>query len=374
MEDPSIERQMRDLRERLEDMETTQRCTASAGDLNDPESKIEAEREEEVAAEDASNENLIKAIARMGAIAKMDIPVYEGNLDAEKLLDWIRALDTYFDYEDVEEDKKVKHVVTRLKGHATFWWDELQADRRCKGKQKIKSWDRMIVKMKVKFILIDYQITMFRRMQNLRQKLMTVKEYTEEFYRLNIRAGHWESDDEKVSRYINGLRYDIQDEKSMVTIRMVEDAYQMALKDEEKLSRKQSQRGRDRSQPRGKVVAQDKYQKPKEEWKKPQTHTERGGLSQRGQHNEQRGDYANNNIFPRTKGRGRGRGGVITCFTCGKNGHKYYECPEKKKDIGEAHITEAQRWDVEAEDTKGGRSLMMRKVLLTPEKEVESSV
>jgi hypothetical protein len=80
----------------------------------------------------------------------MDIPVYEGNLDVEELLDWIRALDKYFDYEDIEEDKKVKHVVTRLKGHATLWWDELQADRRCKGKQKIKSWDRMVAKMKAK--------------------------------------------------------------------------------------------------------------------------------------------------------------------------------------------------------------------------------
>jgi hypothetical protein len=98
---------------------------------------------------------------------------------------------------------------------------------------------------------------------------MTVKEYTEEFYRLNIRAGHRESDDEKVARYLNGLRYDIQDELSMTTIRTIEDAYQMALKAEEKLSRKQGQRGRGRSQPRGKAVAQEKYQKPKEEWKKP---------------------------------------------------------------------------------------------------------
>jgi hypothetical protein len=70
----------------------------------------------------------------MGARIRMDIPVYEENLDDEELLDCIRALDTYFDYEDVEEDKKFKHVVTRLKGHATLWWDELQADRRCKGK------------------------------------------------------------------------------------------------------------------------------------------------------------------------------------------------------------------------------------------------
>jgi hypothetical protein len=243
MTDPVMERQMRDLRARLEDMETVQICTASARDLSDSENEAEAEREEEVAVEDASNERLIKAIARMGAREKMDIPVYEGNLDAEELLDWIRALDTYFDYEDVEEDKKVRHVVTRLKGHAALWWNELQADRHCKGKQKIKSWDRMIAKMKAKFIPRDYQITLFRRMQNLRQKLMTVKEYTEEFYRLNIRAGHWERDDEKVVRYMNGLRYDIQDEMSMVTIRTVEDAYQMALKDEEKLSRKKSQRG-----------------------------------------------------------------------------------------------------------------------------------
>jgi hypothetical protein len=129
-----MERQMRDLRARLKDMETTQRRTASAGYLSDSDSEIEAEREEEVAAEDAASECLIKAIPRMGAKAKMDIPVYEGNLDAEEILDWIRALDTYFDYEDIEEDKKVRHVVTRLKGHATLWWDELQADRRCKGK------------------------------------------------------------------------------------------------------------------------------------------------------------------------------------------------------------------------------------------------
>ena len=107
---------------------------------------------------------MIRAIARMGARAKMDILVYEGTLDAEELLDWIRALDTYFDYEDVNKDKKVKHVVTSLKGHATLWWDELQADRRCKGKKKIKIWGRMIVKMKAKFIPRDYQITLFRKM------------------------------------------------------------------------------------------------------------------------------------------------------------------------------------------------------------------
>jgi hypothetical protein len=262
---------MRNLRARMEDMEISQRRNADAGDISESEDEGDAgHEEEEIPAEDAANERLIKAIARMSSKTKMDIPAYEGSLDAEELLDWIRALDTYFDYEDIEDDKKVRHAVTRLKGHAALWWDELQADRRCQGKQKIKSWDRMIAKMKAKFIPRDYQISLFRRMQNLRQKLMTVKEYTEEFYRLNIRAGHRESNDEKVARYLNGLRYEIQDELNLATIRTVEDAYQLALKAEEKLSRKQSQRGRGRSQPKGKSVAQDKYQKPKDDWKKPQ--------------------------------------------------------------------------------------------------------
>jgi hypothetical protein len=132
---------MRDIRARLEEMETAQRHGVGDGDISDSEVEEEAGHEEEVTAEDASTARLIKSIARMGAKAKMDIPVYEGSLYAEELLDWIQALDTYFDYEEIKEDKKVRHVVTRLKGHAALWWDELQADRRSKGKQKIKSWD-----------------------------------------------------------------------------------------------------------------------------------------------------------------------------------------------------------------------------------------
>ena len=153
---------MRDLRARLEEMETAQRRGVGTGEFSDSEVEEEDGHAEEVIAEDASTERLIKAIARMSSKTKMNIPVYEGSLDAEELLDWIRALDTYFDYEDIEEEKKVRHAVTRLKGHAALWWDELQADRCSKGKQKIKSWDRMIAKMKAKFIPRDYHITLFK--------------------------------------------------------------------------------------------------------------------------------------------------------------------------------------------------------------------
>jgi hypothetical protein len=83
----------------------------------------------------------------------------------------------------------------------------------------------------------------------------------------------------------------------------------------------------------------------------------------RRQHTEQGGRYADANVIPCTRGRGRGRGGVITCFTCGKDGHKAIDCPERKMDRSEAHITEAQqRRGDENEDADSGRSLGMHNI------------
>jgi hypothetical protein len=81
---------------------------------------------------------------------------------------------------------------------------------------------------------------------------MIVKEYTEEFCRLNIMVGHVEQDVDKVARYINGLMYEIQDDIILLSPRIVEDAYQVSLKVEENLARKQSQNNRGTSLARGK--------------------------------------------------------------------------------------------------------------------------
>jgi hypothetical protein len=86
--DPAVEREMCELRARLDVMETSQRCIVDVGDINEAESENEAGNEgEEVAVEDAADERLFKAVARIGTKAKMDIPMYEGNLDVEELLD-----------------------------------------------------------------------------------------------------------------------------------------------------------------------------------------------------------------------------------------------------------------------------------------------
>ena len=96
----------------------------------------------------------------------------------------------------------------------------------------------MVTKLKAKFIPKDYELEFFRRLQNLKQKDMSVKDYIEEFYKLTIRSRHRELSKEKVAQYVNGLRFNIHDEVGMIKIESIEETYQYALKAEDKLKRK----------------------------------------------------------------------------------------------------------------------------------------
>ena len=56
---------------------------------------------------------------------RLEFPTYDGILVPEHLIDWINDLDKYFEYDEVEEDKRVRLAMMRLKGHAYLWWDSV---------------------------------------------------------------------------------------------------------------------------------------------------------------------------------------------------------------------------------------------------------
>ena len=57
---------------------------------------------------------------------------------------------------------------------------------------------------------------------------------------MNIRSSHIEDTPERVSMYVNRLRFDIQDELSLMSLISMEEDYQVALKVEDKFMRKHS--------------------------------------------------------------------------------------------------------------------------------------
>ena len=80
---------------------------------------------------------------------------------------------------------------------------------------------------------------------------MTVREYTKEFYKINLRAGYIEDTAEKVARYLNGLRYYIEDELCLVNPTGVDEAYQYALRVEERIQMRWCPRAKFGSRGRG---------------------------------------------------------------------------------------------------------------------------
>ena len=57
---------------------------------------------------------------------------------------------------------------------------------------------------------------------------------------MNLRVGYVEESAEKAARHVNGLRMDIQNKINMISPRTMEEVYQCALREKEKIKRKQS--------------------------------------------------------------------------------------------------------------------------------------
>eukprot|EP00253_Pinus_taeda_P023394 PITA_23394 len=258
MADEAIREEIRVLTTRLEAVHVGRRRDPELGDVSEEELEVAADGPEG----DSPKVKLLKSVLLSNSRPKPELPTYDGSLPIDVVLDWISEMDKYFECEEVSEDRRVKFAATKLKGHATLWWDSVQNERKRLNKPPIKTWTRMVAKLKGRFLPRDYQIMLHRQVQNLRQRGLTVKEYTEEFYRVNLRAGYTEDTAERTARYVNGLRMEILDEISILSPNSTEEAYQSTIKEEEKLNRRQnarrgrgSTRGRGQSYGRGRIAS-----------------------------------------------------------------------------------------------------------------------
>eukprot|EP00253_Pinus_taeda_P024540 PITA_24540 len=170
---------------------------------------------------------------------------------------------------------------------------------------------------------------------------MTIKEYTEEFYRVNLQAGYTDDTAEKTSRYVNGLRMEILDEISILSPRNIEEAFQSA------------------SYGRGRIA----------------TNSEEGSNSKASGITEKGDNTRGGRPYQWGRGNGRGRGTNVQCYRCHKWGHRSFECPEVKH-TGQRGAFVAQHEEAEAHPrevenvAETGEALIVNKVLLKPTKKM----
>ncbi|XP_059070511.1 uncharacterized protein LOC131860153 [Cryptomeria japonica] len=64
--------------------------------------------EDEVDPEERRLVRLLKAVQNNAGKGHVDVPMYQGKMDSEEVLGWLDALENYFEYEEMEDDKRIR--------------------------------------------------------------------------------------------------------------------------------------------------------------------------------------------------------------------------------------------------------------------------
>ena len=116
-----------------------------------------------------------------------------------------------------------------LKRRAMAWWTQLKESRRRSGKTKIDSGEKLKKYMRRGFLPYNYERTLYTKLQNLRQGSRTVEEYASDFFEMTARITLTETEEQLVSRFIGGLRSQLQIPLQQFNPTSVSEAHQRAL-------------------------------------------------------------------------------------------------------------------------------------------------
>src|SRR2546430_8037172 len=169
---------------------------------------------------------------------KMRIPTFEGKNNAEEFIEWERKVEQIFECHNYSEEKKSVLAAVEFKGYATFWWDQLKAQRRGKGMRPIPRWSTLKELMRSRFVPSSYTRDLYNRLARLVQGGRSVEEYHKEMEMIMARANIEEDDDRKMARFMGGLNLSISEELELYEYHIMEELVQKAMKIERRMKTK----------------------------------------------------------------------------------------------------------------------------------------
>ena len=66
-------------------------------------------------------ETVMERFLRASEVVKIDLPEFRGRLQPKEFLEWLSAIEKFFEYKNIPENQQVKLVATRLNGYASIW-------------------------------------------------------------------------------------------------------------------------------------------------------------------------------------------------------------------------------------------------------------
>jgi hypothetical protein len=138
---------------------------------------------------------------------KFDFPIYDGELNAEKLDNWIKQLEVYCRIQKIVDDNaKIQLATLRLGGTTLIWWESRTQEDLLRSGKIISSWYEFIVALKKQFYPLGYMQQAIMDWKNLRQaKGQSIQSYTQEFRKKDLTLGIPLYTQETLLKYIGGL-------------------------------------------------------------------------------------------------------------------------------------------------------------------------
>ncbi|KAK1615268.1 hypothetical protein QYE76_020785 [Lolium multiflorum] len=141
---------------------------------------------------------------------KFNMPKFKGEDDAEAYLSWALKVDKIFRIHNYSGAKKVAMASLEFEDYANTWWEQVVTLREEKGDPPIDTWEDMKEEMQARFVPTHYKTDLFNKLQKLKQGTKTVEEFFKEMELTMMRANIQESENQTIARFFIGLNYPIK--------------------------------------------------------------------------------------------------------------------------------------------------------------------
>jgi hypothetical protein len=158
---------------------------------------------------------------------KIEAPSFEGQLDPTRFLDWLSDMDHYFEWYNMDDERRIRFAKMKLLGSAKLYWSNHERLMQRGGRTPITTWDEMKMVLKEKYVPTSYQQRMLDQWQRLSQGSKPVSDYISRFDEFLSRCDLREEESVILSRFRAGLREDLQRELFLRGVSTVQEAYEL---------------------------------------------------------------------------------------------------------------------------------------------------
>jgi hypothetical protein len=194
---------------------------------------------------DASSSN--GGVAPFKVQINFDIPIFEGQIDADVVDKWLNLLEGYFSVHNFSNREKITFALLKAIPHVKDWWETFCEQKETEEPSLFSvtaTWESFRDVIKEQYYPVRSYDDLYTKWTTLRQERdQAVPDFTNIFHTLRTKLGIKDSERHLVLKYRGALHRYIQTEMEFLDISSLGAAYRYAIKIEQKLKQKTWQFG-----------------------------------------------------------------------------------------------------------------------------------